>query len=1275
MMAVQSTSRYCFSVRPFFTGAAFVFAALLSAVSPGFAAVPRTQPAVGVIASASGDAEIRFVREEQWIQAAGEQELLTGDGLRTGPLGAMALLFADRTQIRVHRNSSLTIKAVTGDPRTGGSVFRLNQGGAWSRAARDGSDVRIETPSATAAIRGTDWSLQVDEAGRTTLVVLDGTVALENEFGRVSVSRGEIAVAEIGKAPSKMVMVAPDDRELIFYNMSLAQSLRLIPLTGLPTRDRRQARERLEAVEGARRSPGQWLDLAELAYDNNERDLARRCLSAARVENDAALAARADLVRGLLAVADLEFDRADELLTGAQDRLDPARRLTAMIGRAGALLLKRKVEPAKALIRQMTAEYGAEPRFLEFQVMLTAFAGDLPLAADMARRYGDQFPDEASFPGMEGALDVLLAREEAAEKAAARALAVDPEDAFGFFILGTCQSDFRLDKETAIRTFREGLRFNACDPDLWGALGLTYYEIDETRLAEEALLQAISMAPRDIVFLCNYAMLLLDQSRMEEAADIIQQLAAIEPSREITLILQGRQDLQTGRMASGRDSFLKATTVNPAMPTGSLGLAIAYYQNGEQALAEQALANAARLDPNDPDIPLVGASMAQDQDRADDAIAYARQAIEKYRRVEGAGVSGLAANRGGKNTLGGAFMDLSLNSWADYYNEVSFDPYSADSHFYRALESDDYSSLYQGLMLEPLAVSARNRQMDFYRRPFTDFSLGGSVSRPEEGTGYSLTGDMQGFDQSRLPLSYYFSFSATAFPGDVENAETRPKYGLGMAGMNLTPRDHVIVNVSGSDSDTGLPGTRSVPDTDDEMQAEAALGTVGYSHSFGARNVFMSLVSVSRAQKEIRNDDPFGTGLSAVDYSLASNFTPDGARLLHDAGLTDVTDPENPGTPLLLVGKSEFNLTSTIPDILDTKTASLTEIDNDYLGLSCRHLFTVDEVDVSYGMDAASDRTESRERWLTFSQRDPGVGYLIGVDETLPFFFGDPASEHQTTRQNGLDGNAHVNALWRVDKAFWVEGGTFVFRYDDDADTRFTRMGPRGGIAWQVDDRNWLRLMARRDYALPGLASLAPAATVGLFNDMALVGEGGRSTLYQARWDREWFSHLFTALKLGCQDIHGFDVNAADNSFESYAADDGRINFLGLAVNIWLRGGIGLFTDGVVRDTADRSHGVKGQPDLPLVPEHELRTGLAWVHPSRVRASLTAGFIGERPGDTAAADLDDYVSTDLALSWQPLDRHLDLGVSVANLFDVDYDQATDMPGPGRVVTVSGKVLF
>lgn len=48
--------------------------------------------------------QIRLVEPAVWLRPL-LHDLLTGDGLRTGPLGSMALLFADRNQIRVQRNS------------------------------------------------------------------------------------------------------------------------------------------------------------------------------------------------------------------------------------------------------------------------------------------------------------------------------------------------------------------------------------------------------------------------------------------------------------------------------------------------------------------------------------------------------------------------------------------------------------------------------------------------------------------------------------------------------------------------------------------------------------------------------------------------------------------------------------------------------------------------------------------------------------------------------------------------------------------------------------------------------------------------------------------------------------------------------------------------------------------------------------------------------------------------------------------------------------------
>ncbi|MDO9264037.1 MAG: FecR domain-containing protein, partial [Desulfosalsimonadaceae bacterium] len=430
---------------------------------------------------------------------------------RTGDLGALALVFHDRTQIRVHRNSSLIVKAVSKIKDNNQSVFELKRGGAWARSPSGGAGVAIETPSATAAIRGTDWSLTVDAQGRTTLIVLSGEVVLTNPLGSVTVTRGEIAFAEIGKAPSKTVLVAPSDRVQVYYNMSLAEALRLFPVTDLKTRDRRMARKAIESLPESRRTPIQLLDLAELAHDMGDMPEAFRALSAC--PRNPETAARMDLIKGYLAVFKDDFKNAIRLFENAEPFLDPDRRVAARIGRAGSLLLTRQADAAKGVIRMMEAETPDAPRFLMFKVMLAAFSGDLEGASALSSEYGERFPDQALFPAMKGLLALLLDRREEAREASRQVLAIDPEHSTGYFIEGHYRAYYLHDSEGAADIVQQGLSFNENSSDLWGALGWIYLEMGEARKCEEALHQALRISPNDMADLFNYLLVLLDQHR------------------------------------------------------------------------------------------------------------------------------------------------------------------------------------------------------------------------------------------------------------------------------------------------------------------------------------------------------------------------------------------------------------------------------------------------------------------------------------------------------------------------------------------------------------------------------------------------------------------------------------------------------------------------------------------------------------------------------------------------------------------------------------------
>ena len=204
-------------------------AASLLACAAAQAAVPAG--AAAEILHLQGTGEQKPASVADWRPARVAQPLAAGDFVRTRDASRMALLFADQTQVRLHANTVLQVKAVA-TPAEPATNILLQLGRAWAQTRRPPSTpLYLHTPSATAGIRGTDWDIEVGPDGRTLLTVLSGEVVLSNPLGEVVVGRNEAAVAEPGKAPVKI-------------QPSLVTNAR--PLEAVPRRrgrrDRRQAK-------------------------------------------------------------------------------------------------------------------------------------------------------------------------------------------------------------------------------------------------------------------------------------------------------------------------------------------------------------------------------------------------------------------------------------------------------------------------------------------------------------------------------------------------------------------------------------------------------------------------------------------------------------------------------------------------------------------------------------------------------------------------------------------------------------------------------------------------------------------------------------------------------------------------------------------------------------------------------------------------------------------------------------------------------------------------
>ena len=202
------------------TGAISLLLALGSAMAQ--AAIPNG--AAAQIVDLQGLGEQHAADQAQW-QAASRSQLLPGGAfVRTLPASKMALLFADDTQIRLNQNSVLQLKSLANGAQPTSLV--LSMGRAWAQTKRsDGSRLTLETPAATAGIRGTDWELDVDANGKTLLTVLSGTVELSNAQGSVTVNSNEAAMAEVGRMPVKIQLSNPRDR-IQWVNALTADPLR-----------------------------------------------------------------------------------------------------------------------------------------------------------------------------------------------------------------------------------------------------------------------------------------------------------------------------------------------------------------------------------------------------------------------------------------------------------------------------------------------------------------------------------------------------------------------------------------------------------------------------------------------------------------------------------------------------------------------------------------------------------------------------------------------------------------------------------------------------------------------------------------------------------------------------------------------------------------------------------------------------------------------------------------------------------------------------------------
>ncbi len=144
--------------------------------------------------------EVQVFRGSQTLPATVKLALQPGDVIRTGPGARAAILLTDGAQLKLAANSTLQLKQVS--PRRPGRVTPAAVGGVrtilqfflgegWLRSTAPADELEVETPSATAATKGIEFTLAVGADGAAVFTALDGFVQAANPQGAVLIAQGE----------------------------------------------------------------------------------------------------------------------------------------------------------------------------------------------------------------------------------------------------------------------------------------------------------------------------------------------------------------------------------------------------------------------------------------------------------------------------------------------------------------------------------------------------------------------------------------------------------------------------------------------------------------------------------------------------------------------------------------------------------------------------------------------------------------------------------------------------------------------------------------------------------------------------------------------------------------------------------------------------------------------------------------------------------------------------------------------------------------------------
>jgi hypothetical protein len=180
--------------------------------------------AVGRVTEMTGPTEI--VRNKRSQPSTVNASVEMNDTIITARARAR-LTFDDQTTVNITEQSKITIDEFVYDPKQGSGKLAMKMVQGTARyasgqiAKNSPQNVNVTTPTATVAVRGTDFSMTVDELGRSLVMLLPscdkkgcvtGAILVSNDAGSVLMDTAyqTTIVTSLNSAPSAPLIVTID---------------------------------------------------------------------------------------------------------------------------------------------------------------------------------------------------------------------------------------------------------------------------------------------------------------------------------------------------------------------------------------------------------------------------------------------------------------------------------------------------------------------------------------------------------------------------------------------------------------------------------------------------------------------------------------------------------------------------------------------------------------------------------------------------------------------------------------------------------------------------------------------------------------------------------------------------------------------------------------------------------------------------------------------------------------------------------------------------------